>query len=299
MKLTITLKSIQYAFLLSGLTAFISCQKTSELDIPSYISIDSIGLTVTGDQGTASNKIVDAWVYTDNDLEGAFELPAKFPVLKSGASQITIMPGIKLNGMSETRVAYPFFNPITVPATLTHEVETKINTKFTTYKANTVFAWIENFEDPNFSLDPTSISDISFTRIGDPALLSLYPGEGNSFAARAFIQSDTLLFECESHDDFIFPAHSSDLESSVFLELNYKTNCPITVGLVVYGAQTVQKPVIVINPSKVWNKIYINFTPTVLSNTTATKYKVYLKAQKEADGPDAEILIDNIKLLHF
>jgi hypothetical protein len=299
MKLIYTYKIILYIFVLSGLTAFVSCQKTSELDIPSYISIDSIGLTVAGDQGTASNKIVDAWVYTDNDLEGAFELPAKFPVLKSGESELTIMPGIKLNGMSETRVAYPFFNPITVPVTLTHEQETQVNTKFTTYKSNTVFAWLENFEDPNYTLDTTELSDVAFTRIGDPALLSQYPGEGNSYAAKVILQNESDIFECISHNDFSFPAHSSDLESSVFLELNYKTNCAFTVGLYIYGSQTVQKPIVVINPSKAWNKIYLNFTPTVLSNTTSTKYKVFIRAQKEVDGPDAEILIDNIKLLHF
>ena len=299
MKLINTHRKIQLALLISALAALISCQKASEIDIPSYISIDSISLTVTGDQGTASNKIVDAWVYTDNDLEGAFELPAKFPVLKSGTSQITILPGIKLNGMAETRVAYPFFNPIKVPVTLTHEIETKIDNKTTTYNSKTVFAWLEDFEDPNISIDTTSRSEVKLTRVGDPALSALVPGEGNNWAAKAVIKNDSAIFECISHDAFVFPTYNSDLESSVFLELNYKTNCAFTVGLFIYGAQTIQKPVVVVNPSVTWNKIYINFTPTVLQNTDATKFKVYISARKDSNGPDAEILIDNIKLLHF
>jgi hypothetical protein len=290
---------IQYFCVLLGMFSLVSCQKASELDIPSYISIDSISLTVTGEQGSASNKIVDAWVYTDNDLEGAFELPALFPVLKSGASVLTILPGVKLNGMAETRAAYPFFNPIIIPATLTHEKETKLKNISTTYNPKTVFALIEDFEDPNIAIDTTSRSGVKLTRIGDPSLSSLYPGEGNSFAGKISIQDDSTLFECVSHDAFVFPKYSSDMQSSVFLELNYKNNCAFTVGLIIYGAQTVQRSVVIVNPSTTWNKIYVNFTPTVLANTDASKFRIFISAQKAEDGPDAEILIDNIKLLHF
>lgn len=280
------------------LALLVSCQKTSELDIPSYISIDTIRLEVTSEQGTAYNKIVDAWVYTDNDLEGAFELPAKFPVLKSGASEIRILPGIKLNGIAETRAAYPFFNPIVVPVTLKHENVTNINNLKTTYNIKTVFAWIEDFENPNITLDTTINSDVKIVRVGDPALSSILPGESNHWAAKVSINNDSSYFECVSHNDYKF-TNNGDIESSVFMELNYKTNCKFTVGLIAYGSQTLRKPVLVINPSSSWNKIYINFTPTILANSNATKFKVYFTAQKAENGPDAEILFDNIKLLHF
>ena len=81
-------------------------------DEPSYIHIDSISLTTDYTAyGTASHKITDAWVYVDNELIGAFELPANVPVLKSGVHNINIRPGIKLNGIAATRSYYPFFNP--------------------------------------------------------------------------------------------------------------------------------------------------------------------------------------------
>ena len=299
MNVTSTGRIFLTALLFSGLATFISCQKGSELDIPSYIAIDSIRLSVTGDQGTAYNKIVDAWVYTDNDLEGAFELPDTFPVLKTGSLQLKILPGIKINGMAETRAAYPFFNPITIPLTLTHEKVTEIGNKVTTYNSNTVFAWFEDFEDPNVSIDTTSRSDVKLTRVGDPSLASLVAGEGNSFCGKVVIQNDSSIFECISHDSFVFPQYTSDLESSVFMELSYKTNCPFTVGLFIHGAQTVQKPIVVVNPSSTWNKIYINLTPTVLLNTDATSFRVFINAQKAENGPDAQIYLDNIKLLHF
>jgi len=47
--------------------------------IPSYIHIDKIDLTTDySSQGTSSNKITDAWIYVDNELIGAFEMPVTF-----------------------------------------------------------------------------------------------------------------------------------------------------------------------------------------------------------------------------
>ncbi len=246
-------------------------------------------------QGTVSQKIVDAWVSTDNDLEGAFELPAKFPVLKSGASSILIQPGIKMNGVSGNRVPYPFYNSITIPVTLKHEKTDSLINLQTSYKSNTVFAWLEDFEDPNLSIDTTARGSIKLTRYNDPSLASAFPGESNLYAARVVLQNDSVLFECVSHNSFVLPNNGSE----VFMELNYKTNCPFTVGLIVYGAQNTQQDVVVVNPSRNWNKIYINFTPTILLNTNAVKYKVFINANKVVGGPDADIMFDNIKLLHF
>jgi len=284
--------------LLSG-TILPSCQKESELGIPSYISIDSIVLNVTGDQGTASNKIVDAWVYAGNDLEGAFELPASFPVLKAGATTLNIQPGIKLNGIAETRVPYPFYDTITIPVVLNRENEVVLGRIATHYKPSAVFGWIEDFEDPNISLDTTARSNIKLNRAGEATLSSAFPGEGNSFSGKISIPADTDYFECITHDSFKFSNTLPEEKSYVFLELNYKSNIPLTVGMFIYGTQITQQPVLVINPSEVWNKIYINFTPTVSFNSDATKFRVYFSARNPEGGTDGEVFIDNIKLLHF
>jgi hypothetical protein len=277
----------------------ISCQKTSELDIPSYITIDSISLHVSGDQGTASSKIVDAWVYTNNDLEGAFELPASFPVLKSGHTIIRIQPGIKLNGIAETRAPYPFFDTISIPVTLTKENKVELGHLTAQYKPSTVFAWDEDFETSSISLDTTSRSSVKLYRVGDPSLSSTFPGEINHYVGKAEITNDSVIFECVSHDSFVFSKTLPEEKDYVFLELNYKTNTPLTVGLFIYGTQIVQQGVVVINPSTNWNKIYVNLTPTVLLNMDATKFKVYFAAMKTTGADNAEIFIDNIKLLHF
>lgn len=277
----------------------VSCQKQSELDIPSYIAIDTISLDVTADQGTASNKIIDAWVYTGNDLEGAFELPASFPVLKSGNTVLHIQPGIKLNGISETRAPYPFYDTISIVTSLSRETVSDLGHLKAKYKSGTVFEWMEDFEDPYLTLDTTARSSYKINRVGDPALASAFPGEGNSYAGKVVVDSETKLFECTSHNSFTFSNTLPEEKSYVFLELNYKTNVAFTVGLFIYGTQTVQQDVLVINPTNTWNKIYINLTPTISTNTDASKFKVYFKATKQEGAENSEIYLDNIKLLHF
>jgi len=272
------------------------CTKTSIDEIPSYLAIDTISINVTPLQGTASQKIFDTWVYADNILIGAFELPAKFPVLKEGTTELSIFPGIKLNGINETRVPYPFYGKITKTVELEREKSISLGHLKFSYAAGTKFAWQENFEESNLSIDTTARSEINMNRIFMPAeLQAAFPYETNQYASRVIIPNDSLVFECASHDSYKLPVDGT----SVFMELNYKSNNPFTVGLIANGLFASQNSVLVVNPSSTWNKIYINFTPTLSNNTTASSFKVFITAMKNTDDPQAEIYFDNIKLLHF
>lgn len=272
----------------------IGCSKS---EIPSYIAIsDTLSLSVNGMQGTSSQKITDAWVYAGNDLIGAFELPKTFPLLKSGSTQITVYAGIKMNGINETRVPYPFYAPIIKTVTLEQEKVTKLAHLKFAYAENTQFAWQEDFEGANLSIEATARSEVNFTRslIPDEAV-SPFPGELNMYAAKVVIPNDTVVFECKSHDGFALPTDGK----SVFLELNYKSNNALTMGIFAYGTLTSQRPVFVLNPSTKWNKIYINLTPTMSNYSGITSFGIYFSATKTTDDAAAEIYFDNIKLLHF
>jgi hypothetical protein len=282
-------------FLLTIVLILTSCTKTSIDEIPSYIAIDTISVSTTSVQGTASQKIFDAWVYADNELIGAFELPAKFPVLKSGTSELTIFAGIKLNGINETRAPYPFYQQIVKTVNLEREAVTDLGHMNFTYIAGTKFAWMENFEQSNLSIDSTARSEVNLVRTRLDELSTVFPGEDNKYAAKVVIPNDSLVFECASHDAYKLPTTGT----SVFLELNYKSNNAFTVGLFLNGAVTSQRSVLVVNPSTTWNKIYINLTPTVSSLPDVNSFKVFFTAKKSTDDAQAEIYFDNIKLLHF
>ena len=85
----------------------------------------------------------------------------------------------------------------------------------------------------------------------------------------------------------------------VFLEFDYKNNNVFTTGLYVNElSQIIQHPVLNINPSSEWNKIYVNLTPTVSSNTGAIDFNVFFGAVIGSGVDEPRILIDNIKLIH-
>jgi hypothetical protein len=282
-------------FFLAGMSLLLGCSKTSVEDIPSYLAIDTISIKVNAIQGTASHKIVDSWVYANNELIGGFELPSRFPILKSGSTNLTIFAGVKLNGMNETRSPYPFYQQITKTVNLVRDSILDLGHLKYSYTEGTKFAWQENFEQYNLSIDTTARSEITLVRAKLPELATAFPFEDNEYAAKVVIPNDSLVFECITHNSFKLPTDGS----SVFLEMNYKTNNPFTMGLLINGSVASQRPVLVINPSSIWNKIYINLTPSTAANSGASSFKVYFTARKSNKEPNAEILFDNLKLLHF
>jgi len=281
--------------LLVGISLFWGCSKTSVEDIPSYIAVDTISIKVNAIQGTASHKVVDTWVYANNELIGGDELPSRFAILKSGSTALTIFAGIKLNGINETRSPYPFYQQINKTVTLTRDSILDLGHLKFSYAEGTKFAWQENFEQYNLSIDTTARSEIVMLRAKLPELAAAFPYELNEYAAKVVIPNDSLVFECMSHNSFKLPTDGS----SVFLEMNYKSNNAFTMGLLINGSVSSQRPVLVINPSSTWNKLYINLTPSTSANDGATSFRVYFTAKKSNSEPNAEIFFDNLKLLHF
>jgi hypothetical protein len=99
------------------LLTFTSCELINpDEDAPSYIAVNEFTFdpspTLSEFGPSTSTKIKDVWVYIDNEFQGTYELPARFPVLKTGAQQIILSPGIFLNGIAATRSPYPFYRPL-------------------------------------------------------------------------------------------------------------------------------------------------------------------------------------------
>ncbi|MFZ4399120.1 MAG: hypothetical protein ACOYO1_03710 [Bacteroidales bacterium] len=292
---------ISFFLAIAGLLLF-SCNKfDGDQTIPSYIHIDKINLIDNPaiNEGSLSNKITDAWVYVDDELIGAFELPATFPVLKKGNHKISIYPGIKLNGISGTRVQYDFYKKISISDSILVEGNTtQLDTLYTSYKDESLInIWKEDFESSSINFQKRALSDtsISIIQTFNPAnLFDVSP------AGIVTIGPNQTKFEVEPRgDNFIFPKSSSP----VFLEMNYKTNNTVYVGLLVYQTnQTIpsnQVSTIALRPTTEWKKIYINFTPDINDYYNASSYKFFIGAAKDAGVQTAEILFDNIKLVYF
>lgn len=310
---------LRFTVLLASLlfTAFIigSCQKfEGDQTVPAYIRIDSISLvTDYEEEGAPTHNITDAWVYINNQAIGAYELPAVFPVLEKGLTEVRIDPGIKLNGIAALRTVYPFYRPIVQDVMLVEGEEVNLGqdtlftgdeaipyTITTSYYDNLEFVWMEDFEDPSLSLDSTSKSLTDITRTepanNPEAFLSSY----SKYSGLMILTEDDYIIDVATNvgneDGFVLP----QVGQSVFLEVDYKNNNYFTAGFYARTlSQIIQQPVLNMNPTDEWKKIYVNLTPGVSSISNAVDFNVFFGSIKESGVDEPRILIDNVKLIHF
>lgn len=272
-----------YILVLVIVFGFNSCSKDGfEATIPSYISIDKFTITTNyATQGTNSSNITDAWVYIDNDLVGIFELPAKFPVLKEGSVKIDVYPGIKENGISERRSRYLFYNTYSEQITL-EKGKTLNLTPVTSYTSGTNFYWLEDFESASLPFSYSAISDTVVYKTSSDVFEGFYSGKVSMIPGMDF-------FECYTQAFTTLPRNKT-----VFLELNFKTNQPVLVGLY---ADSDQVGVFYLNTTDTWKKIYLNFTEPIKTRSNASQYKIFFGFQSKVDYPD--FAFDNLKIVHL
>jgi hypothetical protein len=283
---------LQILFLPFFLLVQTSCEKFSgDQTIPAYLSIDSIYLqTDYSLEGSDSQNITDAWVYVDDYLVGTFQLPARFPVLKEGKHTLSVIPGVKKDGIASTRITYPFYNTVTQSVNFVPDSTFMVGVLKTTYISTAKFKWIEAFEDVTISLDTTSRSmvNIEVTPSGSPLVFEgMHSG---------IVQMDSALnfFEAATHNYFPIP------KAPVFLEMNFNTNTSFQAGVIIYTTDYIiyQTPVLNLVPTNnKWKKIYIDLTTTLNSYSNSTNFKVYFGGFKDAAILHGTILLDNVKLV--
>ena len=106
-------KKLAYACCFISFPAFVSsCNIINPAEpVPAYLHVDSFSVkTDPLTQGSSSHRIVDAWVFVDGNIVGAFEMPVNVPVLSAGMHKVTVRPGILVNGIAATRSIYPFYS---------------------------------------------------------------------------------------------------------------------------------------------------------------------------------------------
>lgn len=273
----------KYILLLFIGWTLISCSKQDlEAEIPAYIHVENFTLTTTSVQGTNSHKITDGWVYVNDELIGVFELPATFPVLVEGNVKIEVYPGIKENGIKERRVRYLFYNSYEEQVELEKNKTIEI-TPSTTYTSGTVFYWKEDFESASLPFSYNVISDTVMNKSNTDVF------EGN-YSGRVYLLPQMDFFECSTPGFATLPRFGSP----IFMEINFKTDQPVLVGIY---ADTEQIGLFYMNTTASWNKIYFNLTEAIQTRPGASEYKVFFGF--ENDGFHGELIVDNLKIVHL
>lgn len=286
-------------FLLLGTSA---CDLINpEEEIPSYIWIAPFEVQTNGTtQGSASAKITEVWVSVDDAFLGAYPLPAKIPVLKTGNSKIKLEAGIKDNGISTTPEIYPFFQALEYNIVLKANEIDSIRPK-ATYRSGIRFALLENFEN-NSHVFQTLVTGNESNRMSI-ANDGAFEGSGSGLIQLSTQYPAVELATRNTYSGLLAKG------TAVYLELNYKAEVPLLVGVIAYKAGNLNAGGQILyaagfNASENWNKIYFNLS-RVVADSRLDEYQIILKTEipKNADGTinrsNAKIWLDNVKLVHF
>jgi len=281
---------------LSGLVSilFTGCGLwTDEITVPHNIVVPSFNLSTVENEGTASNNIAEVWVYSETDVLGVFPLPATIPVLQQDEEDIvhiTLLPGVRVNGISSTRKPYPFYEVVELdidfePGGLDTVV---FNSN---YVSGSQIVLSEDFESANrFQASSTSTAEV--VRTVDPAWVF----EG--------VASGMILLSVE--ESYVISTTQEqlyDLSGAVatFLEFNYKCDNSFAVGMEAIGGVLPERtPIIVLNPSGgEWVKMYLDLSPFLRSTPTAYGYELTLDAILDMGQETGYVVVDNFKIVHY
>lgn len=252
-----------------------------------------------GSQGANSLDVVDAWVYANGEFIGVFELPTRVPILKSGTTNLTILAGIKRNGLATDRAPYPFFKSYDIELNLE---EARVDTLIPVLEYNSAlnFVWMEDFEDGRISLEKTgTITTVdSITITNQPNEVFRYDGMDNTASGKVRIDTGLQFMEFSTVQLFDFPRQGNE----IYLELDYKTDVELIVGLYPISGNVVQRvPIVNLFPSSnEWRKAYISLKEDVnASEFQGLDFRVVFGAQSNSSVGNNYVYLDNLKLMHF
>lgn len=270
-----------------------------EEQIPSYIRITNIDLKTPTDnsQGSSSSNVTDAWVYINDNLQGVYPMPTRFPILLTGNAKLSIRSGIVQNGIDATRIDYPFYNAWDTTIELKEKEILSLKPHINGYKSGTVFHLLEDFEGTGLDFEKTTSSPNDIYKTSN----SSFVFEGNNCGKFEIINGsvDVMIATTTLYN---LPKQGA----KVFLELNYNINQPMEVGILAQNGAVINQSSVLglrastdANGNSSWKKVYVDLSDAVSNETFSTGYKIYFYA-KQADGvANPFFLIDNVKLISF
>lgn len=281
---------------------FVSCKKDDQKATkPSYLSITDLDLkTDYLQEGSAHSKITTVWVFANDISIGVFNLPCVIPILEEGDTKIEVYAGVNMNGIDATRVLYSpykkFEDQINLKVLDTNYLVSsgipEIN-----YSSIATIKIVEDFDQTGLNLVKTTRSDTGLYRSNLPSDVFVNPDEveDNGKAGIFTLTGDQTFFEASTTDIYDLPQGSR----SVFLEMTYKNEIPITIGVIAQIAGgTEQAQTIFLYESEEWNKIYINLVTEISSYPFATGFKIFIGGIKPSTMDSASVYLDNIKLAY-
>jgi hypothetical protein len=163
----------------------------------------------------------------------------------------------------------------------------------TSYVGNTIFQFIESFDGNtnNFTVNRDNNTNYVFTNT---------TGGFEGKSGKLTLDRTTTLIEKATSNRFNFDYTAPT--ALVYLELNYKTQANLVLGVIAYqqagSSSENQSAIISLYPNTDWNKIYLDITNS-LRVAKAVEYQIFVQGSFTADlpGTNAAIWLDNLKII--
>ena len=271
-----------YCFVIISGLLITSCKKDS-LKAPeaSFLVAYPSATTNPSTQGSNTHKITDMWLYVNDQFQGCFAIGQVMPIVASGSANIKLFAGIKNNGIADTRQPYFFYKSVEYNLTIEAGKTYIVNPAFE-YNSSATFTLNDNFDNGSYFIPSQNPADSAI----DFKTVNAFGGSGRSvFMSMSDAKPVSVMVTANYH---FVPLSGA----AVYLEMDYKCNQDITVG-VISGTQ--QRFVIGLNSTTGWNKIYIDLRTVINTQPTSNFCKFYITATKATATP--EIYIDNVKVI--
>jgi len=261
----------------------------------SYLQIDTLQVNAGLGQGTSSSQITTFWVEQNGQQIGAFTPPSQVPVLAGNNQEIRIIPGVNINGSFSQRNQYEMLSPRTFNLNLVQGETRTLSQAATTfgYNSNYTIQVIEDFDAVGLNFLRSDKSDTNLLITSELSEVFTHPGEMPNKSGK-MVMKPLSRAEFKTLQSFELPQFAAN----VWLEVNYKTQVPLTFGVVANEQlQSIQAPVVTLFANDTWNKVYINLVTEVSGYPNALDYNLFFGALNTTEDT-ATIYVDNIKLLY-
>ncbi len=276
----------------SWLVTVLSCGITdNDQPIPYYLDLKDVVVFEPNSEIPATHKITDVWVISDNEqIQGVYPLPAKVPIQWADKeTKITILPGIRNNGMNDTPVLYPFLENVEMTL-IPEKLKTYTIPLNFRYRDNCKFSVDEGFEESNifnFYYDPDNTTKLEVT--GEESRSGIKSGKVTLSQSGTFTEVGT----------GIQVLRGQNLRGKSYVEFDYKGEGEIAVGIAKTLGTVIRGEYVLYVPARSeWNRIYVDLTDKTSPNDYDS-YRLILAFAKTGFSEESKIYIDNFKHIHF
>lgn len=270
-----------------SLLFFTSCEKYKPADEAFFLTAGQIKVKTLPAQGSESHKITDLGLYVNGQFQGTYPVGSLMPIISNGQPvRINLLAGIKNNGISGTRLYWPFYGQLQLDTMVATGNKVIRDVTFG-YLPSTTFTLNETFDGAGINIVNSAISDSPYR------LLDAGPETMEGRCALLEVKGSNVIAQVEtSGSGYALPQQTSD----VYAEVNYKCNADFEVGLVQNNGQL--RPTLNVKASPEWNKIYIQLATSINTPPVSPVYKLYFRVLKK-DDLEPKVYLDNIKIVHF